>query len=106
MYSCASGSKEHVYILTPGFGSSFPKLVPSDEETTNLNKPDEIVDTDPDGSPFCPAANIPVPMFLMMTADGSTLGHDDGDGWQVDVDVQAPFFGRLVRYQGDVYPSS
>ena len=46
---------------------------------------------------------VPVPRALMLTADGFARGHSQGSGWEVHVDVVAPWVGRLVRYQGNVY---
>jgi len=46
---------------------------------------------------------VPVPRALMLTADGCTRGHAHDSGWEVEVNVVAPWVGRLVRYQGHVY---
>ena len=52
------------------------------------------------------AFGIPVPMALMLTADGHTEAHAEGTGWKVNVEVVAPLAGLLVKYQGDVYDAS
>ena len=46
---------------------------------------------------------VPVPRWLMLRPDGVTLPVAGTNGWHVDVDVRAPFVGRLVRYTGEVY---
>ena len=37
-----------------------------------------------------------------MTADGSSKPHADGQGWDVDVDVEVPLLGKICGYQGAV----
>ena len=55
---------------------------------------------------------VPVPRFMMLSADGysSRIGDsdnerisDDGDGWFVRVDVVAPVVGHLVTYKGRIF---
>lgn len=45
---------------------------------------------------------VPLPSALAVTADGVSMAHDDGQGWNVHVAVVHPLFGLVVSYDGDV----
>ena len=45
---------------------------------------------------------VPVPLGLALTADGVSMPHSDGGGWDVEVDVSHALLGTVVSYRGNV----
>jgi len=45
---------------------------------------------------------LPLPKWLAMSADGVSLPHADGLGWDVEVEVAHPLVGKVVSYRGSV----
>jgi len=104
------------YLGIPDFAAFGFDLVPVDAENQVITAEDAAAAVAGDEDGTCNSIvrgfrhvtrkvwilGVPLPSALAVTADGVSMAHDDGLGWNVHVAVVHPVFGLVVSYDGDV----